>query len=290
LEQLKAGRDHAESVFKQQRREEGPESFVAVCAEQERFVRSALEKTNDLLGLTEELLLNYPDIFQVLRYFCGPPISEEDLWTLVGGPKFKRKVPPNFAEETAAVLSLLVDPVRFPWVEEKRPPLDVERESAVLATTVLVGARLLGTKRRGSASSRQEALVGSVLQAAGFQFDDRSQSIVVLDTLERGRYSRERVVANAKCDVPVRLRDGRLLAVECKVSNGPKNGWKRVVREVGGKADGWRGNFGEQVVTAVVLAGTFDVSCLQQAQDKNVVILWEHDLQPLTSFLVEAAA
>lgn len=85
---------------------------------------------------------------------------------------------------------------------------------------------------------------------------------------------------------PVRLRDGRLLALECKVSNGPKNSWKRVNREVGGKSEGWRQQFGVMVVTGVVLAGVYDLACLKTAQDnQRVAIFWEHDLSPLADFV-----
>ena len=89
--------------------------------------------------------------------------------------------------------------------------------------------------------------------------------------------------------VPIRLYDGRLLALECKVSNGPKNSWKRLHREVGGKSERWRQEFGSQVVTGAVLAGVFDQSCLQAAQDQqNVFLFWQHDLAPLTEFVVSA--
>jgi hypothetical protein len=86
------------------------------------------------------------------------------------------------------------------------------------------------------------------------------------------------------------LRDGRLLALECKVSNGPKNSWKRVNREVGGKAETWRSQFGMQVVTSVVLAGVYHLSCLVAAQDQQkVALFWEHDLTPLAEFLERAS-
>jgi hypothetical protein len=118
--------------------------------------------------------------------------------------------------------------------------------------------------------------------------DDATKEIDFLDALERGRYCKERKIKGAKCDVPIRLRDGRLLALECKVSNGPKNGWKRLNREVGGKSRVWRLAFGDedQVRTAVVLAGVFDVSCLVRGQDVDkVTVFWEHDLEPLREFV-----
>ncbi|HWL37011.1 MAG TPA: XamI family restriction endonuclease [Frankiaceae bacterium] len=283
-EDMRAARDRAEGIFKEARQREGPRTFEAVCDRIRPQVEGALELTDDLLRLDGEVLREDPVLFQILRYFCGPPISEEDLWTLVGGTKFKR-VPSGLAEETAAVISLVIDPVRFPWVEAGRRPTDEERVRAVMATTVLLASRVVGTNRRGDASVRQEAAVAAVLHEAGYELDVARTPIMLLDGLERGRYSRERKVAGAKCDVPVRLRDGRLLALECKVSNGPKNGWKRVNREVGGKAETWRQRFGTQVVTAVVLGGVFDVACLVAAQTQGVALFWEHDLSALTTFV-----
>lgn len=288
-ENLAKSRDRAEALFKDQRRDEGPRAFETVCADVEPTVRRALDATGDLLSLSGDLFRADPYLFQTLRNFCGPPISEEDLWTLVGGPKFKR-VPSDYADETADVISLVIDPVRFPWVKERRSPTSVEREAAVLATTTLLASRIIATNRRGSASSRQEAAVAAVLQHSEFLLDESRREIRVLDDLARGSFSRERPVAGAKCDVPVRLRDGRLLALECKVSNGPKNSWKRVNREVGGKAETWRQQFGAQVVTGIVLAGVYDLSCLIAAQDsQHVALFWEHDLTPLAEFLELAA-
>ena len=284
-EDLAASRAQAEALFKELRRDEGPRTFETICADVDPIVRQALVATGDLLSLTGDVFRADPLLFQILRNFCGPPISEEDLWTLVGGPKFKR-VPPDYADETADVISLVIDPVRFPWVKDHRPPTSIELEAAVLATTTLVASRIIATNRRGSASSRQEAAVAAVLESSGFAFDKSRAAIRALDDLARGSFSRERAVTGAKCDVPVRLRDGRLLALECKVSNGPKNSWKRVNREVGGKAETWRQQFGMQVVTGIVLAGVYDLACLVAAQDsQNVVLFWEHDLTPLADFL-----
>jgi XamI restriction endonuclease len=284
-DQLRSSRDQAEALFKEQRREEGPRAFEAVCADVELTVRAALTATDDLMALTGNVFRTDPALFQPLRSFCGPPISEEDLWTLVGGPKFKR-VPDDYADETADVISLVIDPVRFPWVAENRAPLAEERERAILATTTLIASRVIATNRRSSASSRQEHAVASVLVDAGFVLDNDRAPIDVVDALLRGQFSRERVLSGAKCDIPARLRDGRLLALECKVSNGPKNSWKRVNREVGGKAETWRQHFGAQVVTAVVLAGVYDLACLVNAQDaQHVTLFWEHDLGPLAEFV-----
>jgi hypothetical protein len=286
-DELRASRLQAEALFKAQRREEGPMAFSEVCTKVEPIVRNALHATDDLLSLTGDIFLKDPLLFQTLRNFCGPPISEEDLWTLVGGPKFKR-VPPDYAEDTAEVISLVIDRVRFPWVETRRRPSTAEVDTAVLATTVLLATRMIGTSRRGASSARQEAAVGDILESARYKLDPARTPIQLIDELDRGCYSRERKVAEAKCDVPVRLLDGRLLAIECKVSNGPKNGWKRLNREVGGKSETWRLHFGTQVITAVVLAGVLDLSCLEATQAQHVALFWEHDLKPLAEFIASA--
>jgi hypothetical protein len=285
--ELQAQRDHAEALFTERRRDEGPRAYAAVYRELEPQIRHAFALTEDLRTINADALTSEPLLWQVLRYCCAPPISEEDLWTMVGR-KFKR-VTPVIADDTAAALEPLLDPIRFPWIAAKRKPTNVERDAALLATTAMYASVMTGTRRRGDVSARQEAAVAAVLTSTGFVFDESRRDVNVLDSLERGTFSRERKVAGAKCDVPVRLRDGRLLAVECKVSNGPKNSWKRLNREVGGKAERWRGAFGTQVVTAAVLAGVFDVSCLVAAQgDEAVALFWEHDLGPFVHFVGEA--
>ena len=110
-----------------------------------------------------------------------------------------------------------------------------------------------------------------------------------LDELPRGSYGRETNVAGSKCDISVRLRDGRLLAIECKVSNSAINSVKRLIRETGGKSRHWRAQFGVQVVTAAVLAGVYKLGNLLDAQDNyGVAIFWEHNLQPLAEFISAA--
>jgi hypothetical protein len=279
-------RAEAARRFVAERKEEGPRAFAAMYRLVEPQVRGVLEVTGDLGALTGALFRDDPDSWGLMRYFCAPPISEEDLWTLAGR-KFKR-VPPDVADTVAAVLLDVLDPIRFPWVKDDREPTHEERESAVMATSSLSAYERLRTQRRGTSSTRQEAAVGVALEEAGYTRDDGRSDVWVLDELDRGCFSRERKVAGAKCDVPVRLRDGRLLAVECKISNGPKNSWKRLNREVGGKAERWRQRFGGQVLTAAVLGGVFDLSCLQTAQADGVCVFWEHDLEPLKHFASDA--
>ena len=282
---LRESRDLAEKRFIAERQKEGPATYYGTWDSIEPDVRVALEKTKNLRSIQGSALLENKRLWQTLRYICAPRVSEEDLWTLVG-KKFKT-VPNAFAEATAKTLSALVDMKRFPWVTADREPTSVELETSVQATTTLLAHETLGTARRGLASKSQEDQVSEALLAAKLSLDQSRKAITALDELARGSFSRERKVGGAKCDIPIRLADGRLLALECKVSNGPKNSWKRLQREVGGKADNWKAHYGSQVITAAVLAGVFDLKCLADAQNKqNVVLFWQHDLKPLIKFIL----
>ncbi|MGH8176520.1 MAG: XamI family restriction endonuclease [Steroidobacter sp.] len=287
-EELKAARDLREEAFRTAWRALGPDAVIAECNGLRPQVKALLETTNNLLRIDGDIFRKDPDVWQLLRYVCAPILSEENFWTLVGSPKSKI-VRPEFADEAAEVIGPVIDPVRFPWVRENRPPTSTESYAAILSTVVLLAAQRVGTGARGGASKRQEAAVAATLVQAGYQLDQSSKRIDFIDDLPRGSYSQERRIGGAKCDVPVRLRDGRLLAIECKVSIGPKNGWKRINRETGGKAETWRSQFGSQVITAVVIDGVFDLGCLIQAQQKQgVTIFWEHELGQLLSFLQAA--
>lgn len=284
-EQLKASRDVSEAAFRDEWRRRGPDAVVAACDVLRPQIESLLEATDGLRRIDGDVFRDDPYVWQLLRYVCAPVLSEENFWTLVGSSKSKR-VAPQYADDAAQVISLVLDPVRFPWVTEGREPTPQESHAAILSTVVLLAAQRVGTGARGDASRHQEAAVGSVLARAGYTLDQSKSKIEVIDDLARGSYSAERHLAGAKCDVPVRLRDGRLLAIECKVSIGPKNGWKRLNRETGGKAKAWREEFGARVVTGAVINGVFDLGCLAQAQDKyGVTIFWEHDLDELFRFI-----
>lgn len=167
----------------------------AVWADQFREMRTLVEtvfkETDNLRSISPESLLKQPDLWwHVLRYCCGPPVSEEDLWTYVGGPKFKR-VSERWASETAQVLRDFVDDVRFPWVAEGRDPDEVELASGLEATIMPLAQQRFATKGRGAASEKQEAFVAATLAVAGFENEPVTTEITVLDQLERRRFSRE---------------------------------------------------------------------------------------------------
>lgn len=285
-------RQKAIDTFIRERKEEGPVAFENMYRKLEPDFVLLFKETRSLLELNGSVFMRYPQLMAYARYLCGPPVSECDLNTFTDGAFNPRKPEPQAADDAAAALRIVLDPVRFPWVTKRRSPTASELAAALMATVSLMAVENLRTIRRTASSKVQEEAVAKALEKAGYKQTTIGQSGVlgVLDELPRRSFSREAKVGGVKCDVPVRLADGRLLAVECKVSNSAKNSWKRLLREAGGKAEVWKGAFGTQAITGVVLAGVYDLSCLERAQDTHhMAIFWQHDLDMLVRFIKSCA-
>lgn len=272
-----------------------PAEYGAVFNDARRQVGAVLAQTEDLVRLDPAALAAQPSIVAALRYTTAPPVSEEDLKTLAGWPFKPTPNTPRVrqsAPKVAAALAHLVDGNRFPWLAAARAPTSAERQAAIDSTATLLAIERFRTARRRSASSDQEQVVRRVLEEEchlrKVPVPPRKPGghITLISDLEPGTFTTECVLHGAKCDVPTRLPDGLLLPIECKVSNGQKNGWKRVGREVQGKAEAWGRVFGSAaVVIGVMLDGNFDKGTLRAFQDHGYFIFWQHDLDRLAQFV-----
>jgi hypothetical protein len=78
-------------------------------------------------------------------------------------------------------------------------------------------------------------------------------------------------------DLGIRLRVGRLFAIECKASNGEVNGYKRLNKEVLVDAGDWYRRFGaDSVVVVVALRGVFKVSMSCPPRTTTSISFWWH--------------
>jgi len=259
-------------------------------------VRNLLAGTNDLRGLENggSTFVNHPDLLDPARY-CTAPVISADTLKIVG----------ENAGIEATILAFL-DDERFPWVSTNRVPKRTERERAVVITAKLWAEQKAKTASRTSDSKAQERRTQEALEKAGLVHvsrreirkrlkalgDNPGTGLTVSnwsDALHRGEYTDEVKLAGTKCDVPARLPDGRLLPIECKVSNSELNSIKRLMRETGGKHGKWRSTFGSELATAAVLAGTFKMIHLNQAQQDGMLLFFEHRLDSLTAFIKTGA-
>lgn len=283
-------------AFVKDRIADGVEAYRARFQELRPLVQALFDATDDLRRIEGEVFRHegrlHREFIDAARHLASPPVSEDDLET------FQTVEPSDFrvvgraptteerASRTAAILMDLLDPFRYPWLSQGRAPRQAERRHAIEWTTGLWAAGRVLTDRRNKATREQQVVVASQLAGAGLREVAKPARITSLDQLDRGAFCSETVVGSAKCDVPVRLQDGRLLAIECKVSNTAVNSVKRLIRETGGKAESWRRQFGETVITAAVLAGVYKVANLVQAQDDfSMLLVFQHDLTRLTDFV-----
>lgn len=289
----------ATAIFVERVRHDVPAAYRPKMADAQAELTHALAVTTDLMDLRPELIAANPEIVRALRYTAGPPISEEDFRTVTRWPfaaTANAKAVRAAAPEVCRTVRDLADPELFPWLAESRAPLPEERDAAINGTAKLLAVERFRTERRGKASKDQEAEVRRVLaKEAGLAEVERPAKrktghIELIDHLDKGSFTSECVLHGMKCDVPVRLPDGLLMTIECKVNSGQKNGWKRVSREVEGKAARWRDKFGSaSVVIAIMLDGNFDLGTLTRFQEEGYFIFWGHDPQRLVDFVNEHA-
>lgn len=289
-EELHEAAQSATQLFILKRLGEDPQLYGGFIEETANRLEALFRATRNLREIAPDLLASDPAWLAEMRYLTGPPVSADDLRTIVSDRLGRRSLSKDVAERVANAISGALDPYRFPWVAEDRPPTTEERTAAVGWTAGLIAVERLRTHRRTVESHEQEEKVKKVIADSGFNHVSRpGRELRALDELARGTFTDELKLAGAKADVPVRLLDGRLLAIECKVSNSAVNSIKRLNREAGGKADRWRTAYGKQVVPCAVISGVFDVSTLIKAQqDHGIFIVWQHDLSPLVGFIQSA--
>lgn len=251
------------------------------------------EKLNDLNhgAITDE---NLADAYglglgEALRYLAGPPISDDDLQVLADVDSI---APTILSKDTEAlskvfeVIESVIDPHRFPWMKNGAVPTMQQKETALIASSVLLAAQRIATERRMNGKNSQETMVKDYLRTLGFS----EVSAVPINTIVKGpqamQFCSECQLGDRKADVVVRLHDTRLMALECKVSNSSTNSVKRLNNDAAVKAEYWLKLFGtSQVVPAAVLSGVFKVMNLEQAQARGISLFWSHDLNKLGVFI-----
>lgn len=289
--ELSEARDRAEESFATRRRSESLETYQLYFDGYEEIVKDVLEQTLDLSKLQEQgtSLLRDRKMEEVVRYLCGPPISNDDLKMLVRAKSLH--APGSEASQgqfdtVIEVVRAWHDRRRFPWVDERRSPEEHEKAAAVLATTALLAMRKTETHHRMRSSESQELSVETELRNVGFEQVATRKVATISDTPRRGEFCRESMLGSRKADFIVGLRDGRTMAIECKVSSSAVNSIKRLNNDAAAKAAVWQSQFGTaQLVPVAVLDGVFALKNLVDAQGAGLSIFWVHDLGAMTDWI-----
>ena len=263
------------------------EKFDGVFAELIEEIPNLRADPLDLKALVD--ILRDDDRKIAFRYLTAPPISEDDLKTLVESSiaPSRLEAEPEAAKKLRDIVFRILDPHRFPWIDEARSATDEEKRSAILASTALISAQKVATFRRNDSKDRQENSVKEVLRSLGYTEVPKHDIPNASMAPKIGTFMGETPLAGAKADVVTTLADGRIMAIECKVSNSTVNSYKRIVHDTGGKATIWYNQLGRaNIVPSAVLSGVFSVANCEIVQnDKDVFLFWDHRLDDLKDFI-----
>lgn len=282
--------DEAVRRFRDMRINEPLEDYLSHFETYRQQVETLIEGTVDLTRLSSQAveLLTSPEQLTAVRYLASPAISEDDLKVLADAaltPK-RLRADPEMARRVIDTVLLGLDRERFPWVAEDREPSEAERATAVVSTAALIATQKVQTGRRTRAKKDQEGAVADALRSAGFVEAPTRRIESFSDFPGCGEFCAEAHLGERKADLIVGLWDGRIMPIECKVSNSSTNSVKRLNNDTAAKARTWLQEFGTATcVPAAVLSGVFKVHNLVAAQSNGLTLFWSHDLGSLVEFV-----
>lgn len=292
-DELEVDRLTSIGVFRDLRMREPVEAYQREFESGRAGISRLLAMTGDLTALSDYAVevLTDATLKVAVRYLTAPPISEDDLEVLAEGAALSEsrlRADPEMAKRVLEVIVPIVDYKRFPWVPESRKPSSNERDIAIIATASMIAQRAVMTARANLAKTLQEGAVRTRLLELQMLEVDRRRIDNMSHAPDPGCFCSESLVVGRKADLVVRLHDGRLLPIECKVSNSYVNSVKRLNNDAAVKSLHWRNQLGPaNVIPAAVLSGVYNIGNLRSAQDDgHLTIFWAHDLEPLASFIV----
>ena len=289
-QQFEEQRTIASAAFCEERLREPVEQYREVFDGYAARVRALLDKTNNPTNWADgvEIILSDSIGLEALRYLAGPPISADDLKTLADASLAPSRLrnDPAMATRVLKVVLTSLDAKRFPWVAELRHPGESELRAAALASASLIATQRVLTDRKNLAKTMQEKQVASYLASIGLTEVGPREIRTSDDAPGRGSFCGECMFGDRKADLVVQLYDGRLLPIECKVSNSATNSGKRLNNDAAVKAKAWIEQFGtRQTIPTAVLSGVFKKHNLVHAQKDGLAIFWAHNLSPLGDFI-----
>jgi len=228
-------------------------------------------------------------ITSLLRQLTAPPLSQDQFKLLCpawpkGSEKSGKRVDARKAASIAKAIESWLDPRILEGIKEGR-------STEVAAGPLYILARQrFETDRRTEASQAQEARVISLLKNEGYQ-PTESREIDQPWTVGEGNFMHctkfsSTAESTAEVDLAVGLPKGRLLAIECKVTNDATNSIKRI-NDVMKKREAWAKGYGNVLTTGAVLQGVIAPKDVKRLAASGVCVFFSHKLETLEQFLKE---
>lgn len=292
--ELAKAADAAAEHFKRTRRndEEKTAAFYnAAFDEAYAQIGHILSCTGQLSNLEDMAARLFGDGYlDTMRYMERPTVSADDFKKLSETnttAKGKLGQPENAALAMEYLLRNLNTRL-FPWVDDGAEPTENDLNAARHAVAALVADQKTKTMLRKSQShSQEEAVRTALIDGAGYRMVKAQDFRMLSDGPKPGEmFHKETSIDGVKADVVFGLYDGRIMALECKVSNTKVNSYKRLNHETTDKIEKWNRMFGSNgIVGGCVLQGVFAVDNLEKAQKAGVAIFWSADLKELVDYV-----
>ena len=296
FEEIRADCIQSEQEFRLRRTSEPLEDYINEFDSAKKAADAIIDQLPDILKhpANQELLASLASdahMCTALRYLAAPPISEDDLDTLLATKLSARtlRANPGVAEGLVNIIRETIVPRRFPWIRDGGTPTGEQLYAAKLASAVAATIQRIQTKRRGDEKKALENALESELIGLEFKrVASPPHAIQNAEDLPAPKSFMANVTLGAdNGDCVVGLFDRRRLALECKSSNSTINSRKRLNKEVVKDAENWRRQFGNQVVAGAVLRGVYEPRYVMEAQGTPLLIFWSHRLSDITDFIVE---
>lgn len=281
-----------------------PEAFRTTRATTTERVKAALLATDDLRGLTQDVLKAHPDCLPTLRMSTAPPLAVDRLIGLSGvnknlvcrmeAGKLPIKMEPKEVESGLAaicrIISRLLDVDVFPWIEDGHVPSEHERTRAA----TIVADRLCGAVAnpivRNAQERRQLALIADFLDKRGYRKQLHPTGKPITE-MEPGTYAfrlnlpvGQTLKVNIPIDVVVQpkkpWRDKLPILIEAKSAGDFTNTNKRR-KEEATKIRQLRVAYGESVRFILFLCGYFGADYLGYEAAEGLDWVWEHRIEDL---------
>ena len=296
LEEITADCIQSEQEFRLRRISEPLEDYINEFDTAKLAADTIIDQLPDILShpANQELLATLASdryLSTALRYLAAPPISEDDLDTLLATKLSGRALRADaaLAEGLVNIIRETIDPRRFPWIRDGGAPTDKQLYAAKLASAVASTIQRVQTKRRGDEKKALESAVAENLFELNYNRSATpARAIRNSEELPGPECFMTGVTLGAdNGDFVIGLFDRRRLALDCKSSNSAINSRKRLNKEIVKDAENWRRQFGNQVVAGAALRGVFDPRYVFEAQGTPLLIFWGHRLTDLKEFIAD---
>ena len=126
----------------------------------------------------------------------------------------------------------------------------------------------------------------AMLREAGF-IEAAARDIQLLEAAPGpADFCGETRLGTSRADFVVRHSVGRVIPIECKVSNSAVNSFKRINHEAVGKDRAWLAGLGRrQIVPVAVISGVLNPANRESAQAEGLSTIWSHRLGELAVFI-----